>query len=116
MALVAASLSLGHSAIAGSRARLHSHAVNGFEKSAFLREHTPKRKSTRSLKTGGSNYSYAFVDPEGTGESVSVELSSEPFLITHVGVVFHGTRREIPPRGAEEKLSVSCVNLSNTGN
>lgn len=65
--------------------------LDGFEKSNFLKTHKPIRKSNWALKTGGTNYSYAFADPEGTDQNVSVDLSSEPLLLTRLGVSFHGT-------------------------
>ena len=65
--------------------------LDGFEKSSFLKAYKPEKKSDWVLKTGGRNYSYTFADPDGTDEKVSVELSSEPFLLTRMGVSFRGT-------------------------
>ena len=42
------------------------------------------------LKTGETNYSYAFADPDGTMQNLSLELGREPFLLTSLGVSFHG--------------------------
>ena len=70
--------------------------LDGFEKSQFLKKYKIVRKSNWSLKTGGTNYSYAFADPEGTDEKISVELSSEPFFLTRLGISFHGTSLRSP--------------------
>ena len=65
--------------------------LDGFEKSAFTLKYKPVRKSDWALKTGGTNYSYAFRDPEGKDRNVSVELGSDSLFLTRFAVSFHGT-------------------------
>ncbi len=61
-----------------------------------MKTYKPVRKSNWSLKTGGTNYSYAFADPDGTAENLSVELSSNSIFLTKLGVSFHGTSLRNP--------------------
>lgn len=70
--------------------------LDGFEKSAFFKRYKVERKGQWALKTGGTNFSYAYADPDGTAQNLSVELSGEPFLITSVSVSFNGSSLSNP--------------------
>lgn len=92
--LISCSMSIPIEALAQGKVFILTH--DGFEKSAFLQKHKAVRKSNWPLKTGGQNFSYSFVDPEGTHENLSVELGTEPFLLTQLAVSFHGTSLRQP--------------------
>ena len=71
-------------------------SIDAFEKSVFLKTNNVLRKSHWPLRTGGTNYSFAFADPEGSAERVAVELSSDPAFLTKLGVSFSGRSTESP--------------------
>lgn len=70
--------------------------LDGFEKSQFLKSYKTLSKSNWQLKTGGTNYSYAFADTDGTDEKISVELSSAPSFLTQLGISFRGSSLRSP--------------------
>lgn len=65
--------------------------LDKFEGSAFLKKHMVSTKQNWSLKSGGTNYSYTFVDPEDGNQKIGVELSSNALFLTRIGISFPGS-------------------------
>lgn len=72
--------------------------IKDFERSNFLAAHPLAEKSKWALKSGGSNFSYSFADPENIGQSIGIELNSNPLFITNMSISFTGMSINNPAR------------------
>lgn len=73
-------------------------ATPALEQSSFFVKYPPVRKSQWALKSGGTNFSYSFPDPDNPGQSFGVEVSPDAVNITQAGVSWHGTSISAPAR------------------
>jgi hypothetical protein len=72
-------------------------SIVSFERSPFFQKHQSTDKDQWKLKTGGTNYSYSFPDPENDFSGMGVELNSDPDDVREIGVMWHGQSTLQPP-------------------
>ena len=73
-------------------------ASPAIEKSSFFVKYPPVRKAQWALRSGGTNFSYSFPDPDNPGQSFGFSLGPDASNITRADVSWHGTSISAPAR------------------